>query len=464
MFNHLTQRFDQIFTKLKGQGKLSEADLSATLGEAKVALLEADVSVEVVNNLLERIRTQAREQEVSRSLSPGQQIIKLVHEELTVTLGTQPSRLSSGDPQVVLMVGLQGSGKTTTSAKLAQQLMKQNRNPLLVAADLARPAAVEQLQRLGQQIGVPVYPSTIPRNLKVVRLVKEAMSAAKTAKHQTVIVDTAGRLEIDQQMMRELGEINKVVQAQETLLVLDAMTGQTAIEVARGFSDRVYLTGLIITKLDGDARGGAAISVREETGVPIKYIGTGEKLDDLELFHPDRLASRILGMGDVLTLIEKAEAEFDKEIAQKTFAKLQQGTMNLEDFMQAQQEVKKMGPLAQMYAMIPGAQKGQIPTELDEAELRKTEAIIRSMTPAERRDDKLIRGSRRRRIAAGSGTQPVDVNRVIKQFREVKQVMQLVSTTGNTSALNEISKIANLNKMNRINNLSSGKKKAGPKR
>ncbi len=387
-----------------------------------MALLEADVNVLVARNFIRRVKERAQGAEVTKSLSPAQQVIKIVNEELIETLGGTTGKLttSSKPPSVVMMAGLQGSGKTTASAKLARLLKSQNRRPLLVGADLQRPAAVEQLRVLGERIGVPVY-SEPTDPLSVARGAHE--EAARLGR-DVVIVDTAGRLQIDAELMDELRQVRDIVRPNDTLLVVDAMTGQEAVNVATEFNEAVGLTGVVLTKIDGDARGGAALSVKEVVGKPILFAGTGEKLDEFEPFHPDRMASRILGMGDVLTLIEKAEATFDQEEMEKTEQKLRKGQLTLEDFLDQMRQVRRMGPLQNVLAMLPGVPKEIKNAEIDDREINRIEAIICSMTPAERRDPSLINGSRRVRIANGSGVTPADVNGLLKQFKMVQQMMK----------------------------------------
>ena len=422
MFDTLTERFDGIFSRLRGKGRLSEADVDAALREVRLALLEADVNVAVVRDLLARIKERAVGEEVAKALTPGQQVIKIVHDELITTLGRTPAPLASGPPPLtILMVGLQGSGKTTSAGKLALHLKKNGRRPLLVAADLQRPAAIDQLETLGRRIDVPVYAD---RRSSPRRLVKAAMKEAIRLGHDAVIIDTAGRLQIDRELMRELADVRKEANPDEVLLVVDAMTGQDAVNVAKGFLDETELTGIVLSKLDGDARGGAAISVREVTGRPIKFAGVGEGLGDFEPFHPDRMASRILGMGDVLTLIEKAEQTFDQAEAEKAARKLQKGEFTLEDFLEQFQQLKRMGPLKDILAMLPGAGSMLREVEIDDRDVRRVEAIISSMTLEERRNPKIIGGSRKRRIAAGSGMSPQDVNRLLKQFADAQKMMK----------------------------------------
>lgn len=425
MFDSLTQRFEDVFASLRGKGRLSEKDIDAALREVRLALLEADVNVKVVKDFLARVKERAMGEDVTKSLSPGQQVIKIVHEELVTTLGSEAVPLKKvAPPLTILMVGLQGSGKTTTAGKLARLLKSQGKKPLLVAADLQRPAAIDQLETLGGRIDVPVFTD---RKGKPPRLVKAAMKEATRTGRDVVIVDTAGRLQIDQQLMSELDDVRKASDPDEVLLVVDAMTGQDAVNVASGFQERVGLTGVVLSKLDGDARGGAAISVREVTGAPVKFAGMGEGLDDLEPFHPDRMASRILGMGDVMSLIEKAEATFDEAEAEKAAKKLQKGEFTLEDFLAQFQAMKRMGPLKDILAMIPGSGSLMREVDVDDRDLRRVEAIIQSMTPEERRNPKLIGGSRKRRIASGSGTRPQDVNRVLKQFVDAQKMMKMLA-------------------------------------
>lgn len=431
VFESLGSRLQETFDNLRRRGKLTEADVDAAMREVRLALLEADVNYKVVKNFTARVRERAVGHEVMRSLSPGQQVVKIVREELISTLG-EPERLNLGmqSPAVIMLVGLQGSGKTTTAAKLAIRLRKEGRRPLLVAADVYRPAAIDQLETLGLQIDIPVYQEGIDSNPVDVcsHAVKEATRTGSTV----VILDTAGRLNIDEMKMDELRAIKKAVQPIETILVADAMTGQEAVRVASDFDQAVELSGLIMTKIDGDARGGAAISMREVTGVPLKFLATGEKLVDLELFHPDRIADRILGMGDVLTLIEKAQTEIDQEQAEAAGRRLLSGKFDLEDFLNQMQQLKKMGPMGKLLDMIPGVGKltGDVDLSGAEDELKRIEAIIRSMTPEERRNPKVIKASRKRRIAAGSGTTVQDVNALLRQFKQMQRMMKQLGTGG----------------------------------
>ncbi len=422
MFEALSDRFDGVFKRLRSRGKLTDKDIDEVARELRVALLEADVNVRVARNFIARVKERAQGAEVARSLSPAQQVIKIVNEELVETLGGTTGKLavSSKPPTIVMMAGLQGSGKTTASAKLAKLLKSQSRRPLLVGADLQRPAAVEQLRVLGERVGVPVYSEpTDP-----VQVARGGIDEAARLGRDIVIVDTAGRLQIDAELMSELREVRDVVQPHDVLLVVDAMTGQEAVNVATEFDETVGLTGVVLTKVDGDARGGAALSVKEVVGNPILFAGTGENLDDLEAFHPDRMASRILGMGDVLTLIEKAEQAFDEDEMVKAGEKLRKGQLTLEDFLDQMRQVKKMGPLQNVLGMLPGVPKELKNAQVEDTEIARIEAIICSMTPAERRDPSLINGSRRMRIAQGSGVTTSDVNGLLKQFKMVQQMMK----------------------------------------
>jgi signal recognition particle subunit SRP54 len=425
VFESLGSRLQSVFDGLQRRGKLTEADVDKAMREVRLALLEADVNFKVVKSLVERVRERAVGQEVMRSLTPGQQVVKIVQEELVETLG-EPGRLNLGmqSPAVIMLVGLQGAGKTTMAGKLALHLRKQGRRPLLVGADVYRPAAIDQLQTLGRQLDIPVYdegPTGKPVDV-CANGVKKAVATGAT----TVILDTAGRLNIDEMMMDEIKAIKAKVNPVETLLVADAMTGQEAVRVATDFNNAVQITGLIMTKIDGDARGGAAISMREVTGVPIKFLGTGEKLNAIEEFHPDRLASRILGMGDVLTLIERAQEQMDQEEAEKAGKKMLQGDFNLEDFLNQMQQIKRLGPIGQLMEMFPGMNKMAKDVDLSNADkdLKRIEAIIRSMTPQERRNPKILKASRKRRVAAGSGTSVQDVNALLKQFQEMQKMMK----------------------------------------
>lgn len=441
MFDALSERFDGIFAKLRSRGKLTEADVDAVAREIRLALLEADVNVRVVKALIARVKERANGAEVQKSLSPAQQVIKIIHEELITTLGGTSSKLtmSSKPPTVVMMCGLQGAGKTTAAAKLARQLKSQGLQVLLVAADLQRPAAVEQLRVLGRRVDVPVWAGPDDTPTDPVAVARTALDEAARLGKNVVIVDTAGRLQIDTALMDELREVRDVVAPHDTLLVVDAMTGQEAVNVATTFDEAVALDGIILTKIDGDARGGAALSVKEVVGKPILYVGTGEKIEDFEAFHPDRMASRILGMGDVLTLIEKAEEAFDEDAAVKAQEALAKGQFTLQDFLEQMRQVRKMGPLGSIMKMLPGMPKELRDQEVDESEIGRIEAIICSMTPAERRDPSLINGSRRLRIAQGSGTSTSDVNALLKQFKQVQQMMRsLTGGSGKRPKLREL--------------------------
>ena len=430
MFDALSDRFDGIFSRLRNRGRLSESDIDEVLREIRVALLEADVNVTVVKSLVGRIRERCVGEELSKSLSPAQQVIKIVHEELVTTLGGETIKITyaSKPPTVVLMAGLQGSGKTTTSAKLARWFKQQGRNPMLVAADLQRPAAIEQLRTLAGQVDVPVLagePAGDPRD--VARI---AVAEARAKGRDVVIVDTAGRLAIDAEMMQQVQDISGLIEPDYTFLVVDAMIGQDAVTTAEAFHQTLALDGVILTKLDGDARGGAALSVKEVVGKPIAFASTGEKIADFDLFHPDRLAGRILGMGDVLTLIEKAEEVYDQEQAEEAAARLFEGQFTLEDFLEQLQQVRKMGPISSLMGMMPGVPKEMKDAEIDDRELDRLEAIIRSMTPDERVNPVIIDGSRRRRIADGSGTSPNEVTQLVKQFREMQKMMKKMGGMG----------------------------------
>ncbi|MCO6445331.1 MAG: signal recognition particle protein [Anaerolineae bacterium] len=427
MFEGLSKRLQETFDRLGKGGRITENDLNTVMRDVRMALLEADVALPVVKDFVGRVREAAAGAEVHKALRPAQQVVKIVHDELTTTLG-EPGRLnffSGAKPHVIMLVGLQGSGKTTTAAKLSVHLRREGRQPFLVACDTYRPAAVDQLVTLGKQIGVPVYEEGT--SAQPIDIAVRGLAAAKAANAAVCIIDTAGRLQIDDTLMAELEEIKRRTHPVEVLLVADAMTGQEAVNIAQGFNQRVGLTGLILTKIDGDARGGAAISMRAVTSVPIKFLGTGEKIDGFEVFHPDRLVDRILGMGDVMTLIEKAEAEFDEDEAEKLAKKMLQNQFTLQDFLEQLQRIKRMGPIAQVLGMIPGLSKLQIAGQLDQQDLdkrlKRVEAIINSMTAKERANPKVLNASRRKRIAAGSGTQVRDVNEVLNQFQQMQTMM-----------------------------------------
>ncbi len=440
MFDALTDRFDGIFSRLRSRGKLTEADIDAVAREIRLALLEADVNVKVVKAMIARLKERANGAEVQKSLSPAQQVIKIVHEELITPLGGTSGKLtmSSKPPTVVMMCGLQGAGKTTAAAKLARQLKSQGLGVLLVAADLQRPAAVEQLRVLGRRVDVPVWSAPDDGPQDAVEVARTALDEAARLGRNVVIVDTAGRLQIDTELMLELRQVRDAVNPTNTLLVVDAMTGQEAVNVATAFDDAVGLDGVVLTKIDGDARGGAALSVKEVVGKPILFVGTGEKLEDFEPFHPDRMASRILGMGDVLTLIEKAEATFDEDVALRAQEQLSKGQFTLEDFLEQMRQVRKMGPIGNIMKMLPGMPKELKGAELDEGEIDRVEAIICSMTPAERRDPTVINGSRRVRIAEGSGTSTSEVNALLKQFKQVQAMMKQLTGGGKRPKLRNL--------------------------
>jgi len=444
MFDALSDRFEGIFARVRSRGRLSESDVDEVLREIRLALLEADVNLGVVKNLVGRIRERCVGEELSNALSPAQQVVKIVNEELTATLGGETFRITyaSKPPTVVLMAGLQGSGKTTNSAKLARWFKSQGRNPLLVGADLQRPAAVEQLRSLGQQVEVPVFSEASDP----VSVARAGIAEARRKGRDVVIVDTAGRLAIDAELMDEVRRISEAVEPRYTFLVVDAMTGQDAVNVAESFHQTLELDGVILTKLDGDARGGAALSVKEVVGRPIVFASTGEKLKDFDLFHPDRLAGRILGMGDMLTLIEKAEQVYERDEAEAAAAKLLDGKFTLDDFLVQMQQVKKMGSLKDTLKLLPGVPKELRDTEIDPKEIDHIEAIIRSMTLEERVRPELIEASRRTRIANGSGTTPAAVDALIKQFKEMSKMMNRMGGLGSKRMAKKSRKNAKNNK------------------
>ena len=427
MFENLTERLEGVFKKLRGHGKLTEENIKEGMREVRMALLEADVNFSVVKEFVASVTEKAVGREVLSSLSPGQQVIKIVHDELVELLGSTTAglRLDGRQPVTIMMAGLQGSGKTTTSGKLARMLKAQGRKPLLVPADVYRPAAIEQLKVLGEQVGVPVFDSSTDQN--PVDIARQAYSFARQNDLDTVIIDTAGRLHVDEELMSELRNISSAIPLSEILFVADAMTGQDAVTVADKFNSDLEITGVVLTKMEGDARGGAALSVKKITGKPIKFVGMGEALDALEVFHPDRAASRILGMGDVLSLIEKAEKVVDEKEAKRLAKKIRKNAFTLEDFLEQIQQIKKMGNLEQLMSMIPGINKLKQLKDApkpDEKELAKTEAIIRSMTKKERQNHRIINASRRQRIARGSGTTVADVNRVLKSYTMMLKMMK----------------------------------------
>lgn len=430
VFENLSGKLQETLKKLRGQGKLTEKNIDESLREVRLALLEADVSFKVVKDFIARIKERAIGQEVLSSLTPGQQVVKIVYEELTELMGGQesPLKVASQPPTVIVLVGLQGAGKTSTAGKLGSLLKKQNRRPLLVAADIYRPAAVKQLQVLGNQLELPVFSL---EGADPVKIAKQGLEYALSHQQDIVIIDTAGRLHINEELMDELKRIQNAVEPDEILLVVDAMTGQDAVNVAGSFKETLGLTGVILTKLDSDTRGGAALSVRAVTHCPIKYTGLGEKMADLEVFHPGRMASRILGMGDVLSLIEKAEAAVDLGKAKNMFDKIRKSDYNLQDFLEQMREMRKMGPLDQILGMLPGQMTKQLKgVQVDEKEMVKLEAMIQSMTKQERANPSIINGNRRRRIANGSGTTVQDVNRLLQQFEQSRKMMKQFAEMG----------------------------------
>ncbi|HEX2765520.1 MAG TPA: signal recognition particle protein [Candidatus Limnocylindria bacterium] len=427
MFESLSSRLQDISQRLRGKARITEADLDAALREIRLALLEADVNFRVVKDFVAHVRERAVGADLLTGLNPGQQIVKIVHDELVAILGGERHHLRlDGRPSVIMMVGLQGSGKTTTAAKLAVRLRKEGRKPILVAADVYRPAAVDQLVQLGDQIGVEVH--TRPTGTPALEVARSGLEVARQRGHDLVILDTAGRLHVDEAMMEELVRISGAVTPSETLLVVDAMTGQESVRVAEAFHAKLPVTGLVLTKMDGDARGGAALSIRAATGLPVAFLGTGERTDGLEPFHPDRLAQRILGMGDILSFVERVQENVDQAEAEAAAKRLMENRFTLEDFRGQLQQIKKMGPIGQVLQMIPGASQmaGAAQQAVDSGEMRKIEAIIDSMTPEERRRPDVIKASRRRRIALGSGTSTADVNRLLKQFAEMQRLMKMI--------------------------------------
>jgi signal recognition particle subunit SRP54 len=439
VLENLTEKLTGILNRLNSKGRLTDKDIDEALGQVRRSLLEADVNFRVARDFVNGVKERAQGTDILESLTPGQQVIKIVHEELTSLLTGNEHRIVPGSrpTNALMLVGLQGSGKTTTAAKLALALRRQDRRALLVAADLRRPAAIQQLETLGRQLDIPVY-SEDPATSTAVQVAKAGLRRAEDLGIHWAIVDTGGRLQIDDELMEELEAVKSAVSPQEILLVVDAMTGQDAVNAAEGFHQRVSLTGLIMTKMDGDARGGAALSVTRVTGVPIKYMGMGERPDALEQFHPDRMASRILAMGDVLTLIEKAQESIDEKRAKEMERKFRQASFDLEDFLEQIQAVKKMGSLSQIAEMIPGMNQltSRMKTaDFDDGQIQRVEAIIRSMTPEERRRPEIINGSRRRRISRGSGTTPQDINQLLNQFRQTQKVMRQLSRTRNPKSL-----------------------------
>jgi signal recognition particle subunit SRP54 len=431
MFEDLSEKLEATFARLRGRGTLSESDIKEGLREVRRVLLEADVNFQLTREFLERVERKAVGVNALSAVSPAQQLVKIVHEELANMLGEQREglKLSSVPPTIVMMVGLQGSGKTTTAAKLARKLVGEGRPTRLVAADVYRPAAIDQLETLGQQLNVPVYADRSTQD--VVRIAKAGIDDAKRARDRVVIVDTAGRLQIDEEMMDELRHLKDAVHPSEILLVADGMTGQEAVKIAKGFDDALGVTGVVLTKMDGDARGGAALSIYGVTKKPIKYVGVGEKLDALEDFHPDRMAGRILQMGDVVSLVEKAQAAFDENEAKKLQKKMKKEGMDLTDFLNAMHQIERMGPLEGVLKMLPGVNTKVLKqAKMDPKRMRHVEAIVLSMTPEERKDPSILNGSRRARVARGSGTSISEVNRLLAQFREMQKMMKKMSQGG----------------------------------
>ena len=428
MFQSLTEKLANAFKKFRSKGKLTEADVKEGMREVKLALLEADVNFKVVKEFVKSVTDRAVGTEVLESLLPAQQIVKIVNEELIALMGGETPKININPkpPTVIMMVGLQGAGKTTHAGKIANMYKQKSKNPLLVACDVYRPAAVDQLKIVGESVDIPVF--SMGTKISPVEIAKAGVEYAKKNGHDMVFIDTAGRLHIDEELMEELVKIKTSVDPSEILLVVDAMTGQDAVNVAKSFNDLLDISGVVVTKMDGDTRGGAALSVKYITGKPIKFIGTGEKLDAIELFHPDRMASRILGMGDILSLIEKAEAAFDEKNAKELEKKMREQTFSLEDFLDQMRQLKKMGNLDQILGMMPGANAGALKNaQIDEKQMDRIEAMILSMTPAERLHPEIINGSRRKRIAQGSGTQVEDLNRLLRQFDQMKKMMKQFS-------------------------------------
>lgn len=435
MFENLSDRLERSFKLLKGQGTITEINVAETLKDIRRALLDADVNFKIAKKFTDDVKEKALGQNVLTAVKPSQLMVKIVKDELTDLMGGKFTDIDlQGKPAVILMAGLQGSGKTTFSGKLAQMLKsKKGRHPLLVACDVYRPAAIEQLKVLGEQINVPVY--TEEGNLEPVKIAKAAIQEAKNKGYDVVIIDTAGRLAIDEQMMNEISAVKSAVNPDEILFVVDSMTGQDAVNTAKEFNERLDFDGVVLTKLDGDTRGGAALSIRSVVEKPIKFVGTGEKMDALDVFHPDRMADRILGMGDIVSLVEKAQEQFDSEEARKLQKKLAQNTFNFNDFLKQISQIKKMGNLKDVVGMIPGMGKAMKNMDIDDDAFKHIEAIIFSMTPAEREDPALINGSRRKRIAAGSGTNIQEVNRLLKQFSETRKMMKMVSQGKNVQRM-----------------------------
>ena len=460
IFESLSDRLQQTFKKLRGHGKLTEDDVDEAMREVRMALLEADVNFKVVKNFVKTVKDRAIGQEVLETLTPAQVVIKIVDEELTALMGGTQSRInmSPQPPTIIMMAGLQGAGKTTSVGKLGLALKKQGKRPLLVADDIYRPAAITQLEVIGKQLGLPVFKKEGCKD--AVEIANEAVAFSQSHMNDVVIIDTAGRLQIDEKLMQELRDIKSAVHPHEILLVVDAMTGQESVNVAKSFNETLGLDGVVMTKLDGDARGGAALSIKAVTGVPIKFVGLGEKLEPLEPFHPDRMASRILGMGDVLSLVEKAQQTFDAEEAQKMAKKLRKDEFTLDDFLSQMQQVKKLGSLENILGMIPGmgGLKKQLEgqdIDLNGKEMRQIEAIIHSMTPKERADISIINGSRRKRIAQGSGTRVQDVNKLLKQFGEMKKMMKKMKKMKGKKGMPNLGGLGDLGGLGKLGGLGS---------
>ncbi len=429
MFENLSLKLDKAFKNLKGQGRITEINVAATVKEIRKALIDADVNYKVAKTLTDNIKEKAMGREVLLAVSPGQLLVKITHEELTELMGGQKMDINlKGDPAVILIAGLQGSGKTTFSGKLSSYLKKQGRQVLLVACDVYRPAAIDQLKVLGEQVGVEVYSE--PENKNAVQIAKNGLEYAKKNNFKIVIVDTAGRLAVDEQMMNEIAEVKAAIKPSETLFVVDSMTGQDAVNTAKTFNDRLNFDGVVLTKLDGDTRGGAAISIRAVVEKPIKFLSTGEKMENLDLFHPERMAQRILGMGDVVSLVEKAQEIFDEEESKRLNQKIRKNQFNFEDFLQQLQQIKKMGSIKDIVGMLPGMNKMMKDVDIDENAFAPIEAIIKSMTPKERQNPDIINGNRRKRISSGSGTSIQQVNNLMKQFEDMRKMMKMMNKTG----------------------------------
>ena len=434
MFDNLSVKLDRAFKNLKGQGKITEINVASTIKEIRRALVDADVNFKVAKEVTDSIKEKALGRDVLIAVSPGQLLTKIVAEELTDLMGaTQAPVNLDGNPNVILISGLQGSGKTTFSGKLANMLKKQGRTVMLAACDIYRPAAIDQLKVLGEQIDVEVYAE--PENKDAVKIAKNAVKYGKENGKRTIIIDTAGRLAVDEQMMQEIEQVKKSIDPAETLFVVDSMTGQDAVNTAKTFNERLDFDGVVLTKLDGDTRGGAALSIRKQVTKPIKYIGTGEKMDAIDVFHPDRMANRILGMGDVLTLVEKAQQNFDEEEAKRLNKKIRKNQFGFDDFLNQMEQIKKMGSLKDLMGMIPGVGKAIKDIDIDDNSLKPIEAIIKSMTPQERENPDIINGSRRQRIAKGSGTSVQEVNQLLKQFGQMRKMMKTMNKMGGAKAL-----------------------------